>query len=79
MDKIVNQAVEKIKKMPDGTQFTVAELLANIGVDTKDTKKMFTYYKLIYAQISNIVKTPDEYMGAFAGLPFNIPLEVVRR
>ncbi len=79
MNKIVKQVVEKIKKMPDGAQFTVADLLVQHDVDVKDTKKMFEYNKLIYSQISNIVKTPDEYIGAMVGLPFNIPLEVSRK
>lgn len=79
MNEIVKQVVEKIKKMPNGTRFTVADLLAQHGVDVNDVKKMFEYNKLIYAQISNIVKTPDEYVGAMVGLPFNVPLEVARK
>ena len=75
MDKIVSEIVKKVKNMPKGTKFTVAELLAQYKVDVKDTQKMFEYNKLIYAEISNIVKTPDEYAGGYVGLPFNILLE----
>ena len=79
MNEIIKQVVDKIKNMPTGTRFTVAELIAQYGVDVKDTKKMFEYHKLIYTQISNIVKTPDEYVGAKVGLPFNVPLEITKK
>ena len=73
MDKTINEIVKTIKEFPQGKRFTVAELLAQHGVDTKNTKNMFEYYKQIYSQISDIVKTPNAH--ATVGLPFNIPLE----
>lgn len=79
MNEIINKVVEKINNMPNGTRFTVAELLLQYGVNVRDTKKMIEYYKSIYAQISIMVKTPDEYVGAKVGLPFNIPLEIVKK
>ena len=78
MDKIAEKIVKKIKNLPNGTKFTIGELLAQEGVDFKDTEKMFEYNKLIYSQISSLVKTPDEYTSAIVGLPFNIPWEICK-
>ena len=53
--------------------FSIGKFKKIVGVDTKNTKEMFKYNKLIYSQISNIVKTPESQ--SFVGLPFNIILE----
>ena len=79
MNEIVKQVVEEIKQLPNGERFTVAEFLGQHGIDVKDTKTMFEYYRLIFSQISNIVRTPEEYAGAKVGLPFNIPLKVSKK
>lgn len=75
MDKIVKEVVKAVKEMPNGTRFTMAELLAKYGADVNNAEKMFEYNKQIFSQISSMVKLPKDQIGATVGLPYNIPLE----
>lgn len=70
-DEIINKLIDKIKDLPEGTEFTIRKLANEYNVDNQE---LFDITADVFKKIKelDIAKCKFE-SNAIVGLPYNIP------
>lgn len=76
VEELVNEIFEEIKRLPDGTEISTAQILDKLYPDIElSTEDLFKIEKEVRkkSELEGIILDKSKYDGAFVGLPFNIP------